>query len=249
MLRWKGGSGGDMILYLKSLSDPGSVINVDFCAVIESGKTHLDLTRHDELLLTELGKIALPDRNMPVDLKKLATEIESYVDTEKTVWAKSHYYKTTQFNYLTVDLVVDVVSLPFVVLCNLVKTNTLVLNFNQLSGLIPDPDIRLNYSMYCVAIDTIQSNNYISNQTIKTSELLMGVETFKSSIEKVNLGINFEFSYIYNDWFEKNKKYMPSQEYQDMVLSQNYDFFNTTLSKVERYSLMALSGNKFVNLQ
>jgi hypothetical protein len=141
ILRWKGGSGGDMILYLKSLSSPGSVINVDFDCVNAAGKTNVDFSKFNSKIPTELEKIGLHPKTWSdlIDLEKLSTEIDVYQIESTDLWAKSHYYATDQFDNITVDLVVDPTSLPFVVHSNVVKTDTVDIIRGWYLAPKPDP--------------------------------------------------------------------------------------------------------------
>jgi len=246
ILRWKGGSGGDMILYFKSFSNPLSVINVKFSSMEKIGKIGIDSLKINQLNLSEVDKIALTTDW--VDLARLSDEILQYRNNVNVTWIKSHYYETDQFNDITVDLVVDPVSLPFVVLSNIIKTDTVEVNFNKLSSLISDVAVKTNYSMYSVAYDLINNQKNISDQTLLVSDLLVDLPTFKTAVSNTSLHLDFSFSKVYQDWLISNQTYIPSKQYQKKVVAQDYSFMDTNLSIAERYSLLVLSGNKFINL-
>jgi hypothetical protein len=249
ILRWRGGSGGDMILYFKSISLPGSVVNVDFCRIDNTGKTNIDFSKFAQSPPREIDKIALtPEWIDLVNLEKLSEEIIKYHNISDHVWIKSHYYNTDQFDNITVDLIADPLSLPFVVLSNVIKTDTVDRKFNNLSEIITNPAIKINYSLYSVAVDN--ANNCTSNscQQLLVSDLLISAETFKNATDRVNLQLDFKFSKIYNYWLATNQPYIPSEQYQKKILNCDYDFMDTGLTKAERYSLMALARNKFINL-
>ena len=164
------------------------------------------------------------------------------------MWIKSHYYDTDQFDNITVDLVADPLSLPFVILANISKASTLQQNFNRLVGSITDPMLKKKYSLYSVAVDNVMNFCPSGAQHLFVSDLLSGIDTLKTATDRVNLQLDFQFSHVYQYWFKNNRPYLPSKQYQKMVQRHNYDFMNTRLSLSERYSLMALSGNKFINL-
>lgn len=250
ILRWKGGSGGDMILYLKSLSSPGSVINADFDCISFAGKIKVDFSKFNSKIPTDIEKIGLHPEMWTdqIDLKKLSTEIDMYRTESTDLWAKSHYYATNQFDNITVDLVVTPESLPFVVFSNIVKTDTIDTNFNKLSALITDPVVKTNYALYSVAVDFVTNYKASGHQQLQVSDLLCDLKTFKTATNNINLGLNFNHT-IYQHWLEKNQQYIPSKNYLAKVATQNYDFTDLTLNLAERYSLMALAGCKFINLK
>jgi hypothetical protein len=250
ILRWRGGAGGDMILYFKSLSDPGSVINVEFDRIDQTGKTNVDFSKVKQFgPQREIDKIALnPDWLKQIKTQQLSAEIADYVLGSKSVWIKSHYYDIDQFDDITVDLVADPMSLPFVVFSNIAKTDTVERNFNHLAESITDPVLKNNYSLYSVAVDNVMNFQPSGLTHLLVSDILSGLETFKTATDRVNLRLDFKFFEIYNHWLANNHPHLPSKQYQKMIQNCDYDFMNTTLSPAERYSLMALSGNKFINL-
>jgi len=249
ILRWKGGSGGDMLLYIKSLSHPGSVVNAVYQQVEHSGKTIIDHSGIDFSNPREIDKIALDSSRVEqINQDKLSQELEHYAWQPANVWLKSHYYDTDLFNNYTLDLVVDPVSLPFVILSNVTKTDTLTKNFNNLVGLIKDNSVKLKYCMYMVGRDCVYNFTNLSAQQIPVSDLLVDLNTFAQAIDKTNLAIDFNFSYVYQQWLDHNLERLPGAKYRDKILSQDFDFMDPDLSLVERYSLLVLSGNKFINL-
>ena len=249
ILRWKGGSGGDMLLYIKSLSHPGSVVNAVYQQVGASGKIIIDYSDVNFPDPREIEKIALSSPWIEqISQDKLSQELTQYDQQPANVWLKSHYYDTDLFNNYTLDLVVDPVSLPFVILSNVTKTDTLTRNFNNLVELIKDDSLRLKYCMYMVGRDCVYNLTNVSAQQIPVSSLLVDIVTFVQAIGKTNLDLDLDFSYVYQYWLDHNLERLPSPRYCDKILSQDFDFMDTDLSLVERYSLLVLSENKFVNL-
>jgi hypothetical protein len=250
ILRWKGGSGGDMLLYIKSLSHPGSVVNAVYRQVEDTGKTIIDYSNVNFSDPREIEKIALSSPWIEqISQDKLSRELTQYDQQPANVWLKSHYYNTDLFNNYTLDLVVDPVSLPFVILSNVTKTDTLTRNFHNLIDLIKDDSVRLKYIMYMVGRDCVYNFTNLSAQQIPVSSLLVDLDTFVEAIGKTNLDLDLNLSYVYQYWLDHNLQRLPSPRYCDKVLSQDFDFMNTDLSLVERYSLLVLSKkNKFVNL-
>jgi len=250
ILRWKGGAGGDMILYLKSLSMPGSVLNVSFTPMDKNGKTGLDFSKVNLLAPTELEKITLlPTWLDQVNLEKLSDEILKHQSDVNTVWLKSHYYKTDQFNNITIDIVVDEYSLPFLIAANVSKTNTTKLDFNPLISKIANNQQKFNYSMYCVAVDCMYNQQNVSKHTIPLSDLLVNVDTFDAVVTQHNIGIDSTFYNIYNDWLCSNLRYMPSLQYRKKVLDKDYNFEDPGLTLAEKYSLLVLAKKKFIDFK
>jgi hypothetical protein len=247
ILRWGGGAGGDIILYLKSLCAPDSVVNVKYTALENNGKTGVDFSTTNWATAKNSDKIATIKYLDQVDSDALSAELNDYNALLDQKWFKSHYYNTDLYKDFTIDLVVDDLSLPFAVASNISKTATLDLPFNLLSSKITDPIIKVNYSMYCVAVDFI-SKQAIGTQQINVSELIKDTTTFDCLIKKHNFDIDSKFYYVYENWLRRNIKNLPSQQYINKVLNKDYDFNDTNLTLSERYSLMALAKQKFTNL-
>jgi hypothetical protein len=234
-----------MILYIKSLNNPKSIINVEFNTIAPNGKIDINFSNISQTTLCEIDKLALaPKWTSQVNLEKLTKEIAEC----RPGWIKSHYYGTDQFNSITTDLIVDPISLPFVVTSNLVKTNTLEINLNKIIGLITDPKIKIKYALYSVANFFISQQSLNQNR-ILVSDLLVDLNTFKAAVNRTELELEFSVSNVYNQWLASNQQYLPSSQYKKMIAANNYDFMNAKLSLAERYSLMALAGSKFINLE
>jgi hypothetical protein len=247
ILRWSGGAGGDMILYLKSLGSPESVVNIKYTAIESNGKTGTDFSKVNWATAKNIDKIANADYLDHVNIQELSSELDEYCSLPNHQWFKSHYYTTDLFDNFTIDIVADDIALPFVVASNIDKTTTVDINFNVLASKIIDPIVKVNYSMYCVAVDHIRKQT-VGTQHINVSALLENEATFDSVLKKYQFDIDSKFYYVYNTWLDSNKKNVPSGAYQNKVINKDYDFNNPELTLAERYSLMALAGNKFVNL-
>lgn len=238
-----------MLLYIKSLSHPDSVVNVVYQQVNTTGKTIIDYSGIDFSDPREIDKIALnPLWIEQTNEDKLLQEIAQYDQQTTSVWLKSHYYNTDILNNFTLDLVVDPISLPFVISSNVTKTDILTINFNKLVGLIKDDTARLKYCMYMVGKDCLHTSVGTSMQQIPVSSLIVDLETFVQAIGKTNLDLDFDFLHVYEQWLYHNRERLPSSKYCNKILSQDFDFMDTDLSLAERYSLLVLSGSKFINL-
>lgn len=247
ILRWKGGSGGDMLLQM--ISNQFKVINVCFDGISESGKTQTDFSWMDFANLTELQKISLRKPFIDcVDVKKLSAEIKNLDDDCETIWAKSHFYITDKFNSITVDIVADPWTLPFVVNANLAKTDILTLPINDLANKITDTDIRKKYTMYAVAMDVISTNQPLSVKQILVKDLLSGIESIQNVLYQ-HCGFTLTDTDSYSTWLQANHNLLPSDTYIEYVNRRNFDYHSPDLSVAEKYSLMALSGQKFAYIK
>lgn len=242
ILRWKGGSGGDILLKLISLSCPDICTNVKFqdgltdqsAAVLDF--LHLDTSKQTNLIT----KLEYLDNVDPV---LLTQEVQEMVTGSKTWWLKSHYYAHDVCDQHTIDLIVDLPSLPFAVSANINKTKTLAVDFNPLIKKITDPHIRRQYSIFSVAKDFVAFGT--KNQTITVNQLLNGWDNIKRTIEQFDVYFDERLKLIYETWLTNNQQYLPSPTYKYCVQTQNYDVEHPALSLVEKYCLLTLSGNKF----
>jgi hypothetical protein len=245
ILRWRPGAGGDMILYYKSLCSPGSVINVDYIG-IENGRTMVDIDKTLARLHSQIVKITEADQFNQVNQQLLLEEIHN-IDSTLDVWLKSHYYDTVLLDSITVDIVASELTIPFMISAGVDKTFNNNIQYNKLMAMIKDPQIRINYALYVLAIEAI-NNRVSSQQKIYVDDIINGVDSFMRVTDQVGLHLDFDLRYIYVNWLENNKKYLPSDQYQRMVADKDYDWSDTELSLAERYTLLALSGDKFRNL-
>lgn len=249
ILRWKGGAGGDMILLMKNLTDPGSVINVALTGINTAGRTQIDYSDLDCNNLSEIQKMSLKQKFVAmINIDCLKQEIDILDRHPKSIWLKSHYFGSDIFNHVTTDLVVDASSLPFVVSSNLDKTDTLTENFDPLVSRITDESLRKKYSMFLVGQDCMHNVKNLSCQQILVSTLLSGVENFYESMGNIQLCLDRSVSWVYQDWLDKNLHRLPSQQYLDYVKYQQFNYLDASLDLHERYSLLVLSGDKFKNL-
>lgn len=249
ILRWKGGSGGDFVLYAKSLSNPGSVINVRYLDVDATGRTAPDFSKIDFLCLRNIDKIALREWIHSVDVRQLLAEVNSYETQPADLWIKSHYYDDYTLKDRTIDIVADAKSLPFVVASNLAKTRTLQQNFNFLVGKIPDATTKLHYVTYCVAKDSFMQNHPSTDRQIFVSELLSNLNTWQRAVSLVGITIDQRVAAAYHHWLGLNQQYMLSSAYLSRIKQQDYDWQDTQLTIIEKYCLMMLGGYKFQNLR
>lgn len=240
ILRWKGGYGGDMIMYLMHLSGY-KIANVIFRDAMDcQGRVTVDFS-HVNQALTEIQKIALdrPFRDT-IDEDRLIQEITA-VDG---MWIKSHHY-TSLFDSITTDLVVDAKSLPFAIAANIIKTNTMTTkDFHPLAQRVQDPDIKIKLAFYNVGVDMLATLPLTKNQ-ITVSDIISGWHTLEPRLQSLGLQMNRSAQLFYQQWSTNNRQYFASETYAHMVHAHDYDYTQRNLSLSERYALLILSGERF----
>ena len=242
ILRWKGGAGGDMLLKLISLSHTNIYTNVKFQDnLTDQGAAVLDFSQLDISKQTDL--ITKLEHLNNVDPELLDQQIQTLFAGEKTWWLKSHYYARDVCSEFTIDLIVDLPSLPFAVAANINKTKTLTVDFNHLVSNIKDPDLRRHYSIFSVAKDFVAFKT--TNQIITVDQLLSGWAMIKRTIKKFNVELDENLKLMYNTWLTTNQLYLPSSTYKYCVQNQHYDVDHPALTLIEKYCLLAISGDKF----
>lgn len=240
ILRWKGGYAGDMVMCLMHLSGY-KIVNVNFLDKIsQSGRVMVDLLDvcGD---LSDIDRISLDQHYRDsVHDDQLSKKISSL----DSGWIKSHYYNNA-FDDITTDITVDPVSLPFVISANVYKTDTLQTQiFCPIADRVTDADIRIKLALYNVGMDSFKTtSNTVSKITV--SDLLQGWETLCTKLALVDIHIDPQARYFYQDWVKKNQKYFAGSHYQEAIKNPDYDTDHNNLSLAERYALLVLKGGKF----
>lgn len=243
ILRWKGGAGGDMLLYM--LSSTNTVLNARYVAISKAGKAVADFSWLDFENLTEIQKLSYRPESSQLNLSNLRQEIKQHRQNPQSAWIKSHYYDTNEFNDITVDLVVDPLALPFAIKANIEKTQSSTMMFGKLLSRITDEELKIKYTMYLTARYINRPEQNISDRTINVSELILEREKLQSTLSKHSMIFNDD---LYNQWLSYNLVYVPSKQYQTKIANKDYDFMDHELSLVEKYSLMVLANSKFLIL-
>jgi hypothetical protein len=244
ILRWRGGSGGDMLL--KLISNSTKVLtNTKFQSGLSTqGGTILDFSHVNFDHLQQIDRIALESKyQSTVDMELLKQELDKIIASDQTWWLKSHCYEQKIYTDHIVDIVVGDDLLPFAVEANINKTLTLRVDFNPLVSKITDPYVRYQYSVYSVAKDFISPHN--TNRTIQLKQILSGWDQLTHTLKLLNIELDSTLIHLYQDWLACNIKYVPTATYQSLVQAQDYDISHHNLTLIERYCLLALSGRKF----
>jgi hypothetical protein len=244
ILRWKGGFGGDSLLNMICNSIPDVKTNVNFLpGFTEHGSTQLESKLHiTGLSYVEL--MALENNHVPDnEISYLTNELTALDNSNNIWWLKSHQYNFDLFNHVTVDIEADLLSLPFVVSANINKTLILEKNYNELASMIPDKETKIKYAAFSLAKEFIATPKY--KQSISVSQLLAGWQSVYYSMKTFNVELNNSTKSFYKRWVANNQKYIPSNVYQQKITNQSYNIDHPKLSTIEKYCLLAISGNKF----
>lgn len=240
ILRWQGGSGGDMLLSLISNS----------AAIQTNAKFQPGLSAHGKILLdqshqpTQINYIAMDFKcRALIDPILLKQELDQIIASDQTWWVKSHYYEQNFYTDCIVDIVIDYDLLPFAVTANINKTTTMQSDFNPLVSKINNPHIRYQYSIYSLAKDFVYPYN--TKRTIQLKQLVSGWDCLRHTLELLDIPLNKELQSFYQDWLTLNTMYMPTSAYQHLVNTQDYNMDHPDLTLVEKYCLLVLAGRKF----
>lgn len=239
-MRWQGGYAGDMIMYMMHLSGY-DIINVKFLdQIYQTGRVAVDFS-HTSGALSEVDRMALDQSYRDsIDHEKLTQEILALNDS----WIKSHYYNK-DFDHMTTDIVVDSLSLPFVMAANVCKTQTLnTQRFHPVARYINDADLRFKLALHSVGYNSINTTTSSISQ-IAVSDIISGWDKIQNQLTDIGLRIDNRCQQFYEKWAKDNQTYFPSTQYVDMIKQKNYNWNCVDLPIHERYALLILSQEKF----
>lgn len=240
ILRWRGGYAGDMTLRMILDSNPGARSNVgikdmnDFGGMILTAAT--TGTELDSLLESPAG-------NPDIDIVALRKEIDRLRHSSDQWFLKSHYYGSPEFNDITVDIVADRLSLPFVIKSNISKCPPPAID-GKLNSMIKDDAVREKYYLYILARECLDGSP-IGDRHIDVSTIISGHDQLSVALSEHAIKLDASTEHFYQTWVDRNNVNFPTNRYVDNVRKKNYDYLDSSLSIPERYSLLAQSGNKF----
>jgi hypothetical protein len=248
ILRWKGGSCGDLLLKLIIKSNPEFKSNVKFNEPDKFDECNDDgkcLARKNIIRDKPNVYFILDGESLAsVDKEKLKKELID-LDKEKDFYfIKSHYYDMDFFHNNILDIIVDEYSLSYVIFANLKKTTTIKQHYNKLTKLIKSEEIAKKYALYNVGKDSLKKND--NKNFILVSDIIKGEwNHLKEKLKDKNIFINNNLKEIYDIWKRKNVSYFPSKEYLNYLLIKDYNYEDASLQLHERYALLILSNKKF----
>ena len=129
ILRWVGGAGGDTLCHLLSLQNTNVYMNVSCPGKIEPNTGQLPVSSRydpDYPLLVQLAQ----NRCVGIDMELLGIDVCNLIKKHKRFILKSHLFDNDMEKYTEIiDLGFDLKFLPFIVQCNIDKTETVSNNF------------------------------------------------------------------------------------------------------------------------
>lgn len=246
ILRWPAGAGGDTILKLAVQSNSNLNTNIVFADSKNVNRTKVDYYASNQFKYKHISKMGMYDWQ-DVDIQILKQELEQFDAEHSGNWIlKSHIYDV-EFNQDVIDIVTPIEYLPFVVLASVVKNTResgLIQYNHPLIDKIKDKDTLDKFDMYNIAKNELVPRHLSDNQ-ISLKDTLDGWQSFCTATKQAGIHIDNKFETAYNVWLEANKKFMPSKKYKSLLIDNNFDYECNQLSLVEKYCLLALSGNKF----
>lgn len=246
LLRWKSGAGGDTVLKLLLDSNKDFYSQNRYTNLVQ-GKTVIDQDYVNNFQYSEVAKMSLADDNINYSLLRHQLEL---LNNDRKIWLlKTHLY--VEYNFNTIDIVLDKKTLPFAVKASLKKNsrqNKLLNNYHLLTKKIKDPELLYKFDCYNFAYDRANIN-IVSDKKITVENLLKGWHAFVLALEQFDLFISDKSKDYYEHWLSDNKQFFPSQTYVQMIENNDYNFRRNDLSIEERYCLLVLSNNKFEILQ
>jgi len=259
ILRWMGGAGGDTLCHLLSLQNTDVYMNVSFHGKIEpnTGKT-LVSGRYDpdHPLLIEMTRIPYQGNN-GIDMELLGVDVCNLKKKHKRFILKSHLFDNEVDKHTEViDLGFDLKFLPFIVQCNIEKTDTLADNFtynnSKFDSTLKKISKKLNnkqkkqLATWNVVKDAIKQINKfaLDNTSLSIKDFFYNQKRIADYFKDRAYEINFDVQ-CFSDWKNINTKYLPSKKYQEYLQNKQYNYNDTQLTISERYILLALSGQNF----
>ena len=239
ILRFIGGFGGDNIIRMALESDKSLQCNVEFEGLTSTGKIQDDKIR-PENRLPDMAQIYDLDEEDIVDVPQLVEEIKELKKQGRHMILKSHLY-ISNFDDITVDILPTKKTLPWAVHRNYYKTltpGTHSLPFN-----IPDPEVKKRFIIYQIAQNLTRiMKSPGTRKVIYIDDMFSSFKNFKAVCNEYGISINSHCEKLHKQWCEKNKSFLPSQAYLDMVDSDKFNYNDPDLSLSEKYSLMAIKG-------
>lgn len=243
MFRWVGGACGDTVVKLIVDHKPGIVCDFTYSnTVTDQGATPSTKSQKIYSAFPELH--GLDHLDSYVDYNLACSTVKRLDARQQQFVFKSHCYQPGMdvLNPYIIDIEITPDMYPFV-------TNSLI-SKNWPDGVrcpvnyvLKGRAQNLAASYYTMAQRQLQSRARYSDQRLQLQDILAGFDQLQSALNCLGFDIsNREF---YNQWRALQDQYWPSHRYQQYVQDCNYCWQDTELSSLERYTLLALSGENF----
>jgi hypothetical protein len=256
VIRWIGGAGGDLLCSLLALKNKDLYMNISCHGTIEPETGAVLISNRHDLAHPSLVRLASGTADS-LDPELLKIDIHNLIKKHRRFILKSHLFDNEMEKYTeVVDLGFDLKFLPFIVQCNIEKTNIVVNNFaynNSKFDITLQKIIeKLNNEQkkqlitWNLVKDTIKMINKfaLDNASLNTRDFFYNQKRIEDFFKGKGYEINFDVQF-FSDWKNINTKYLPSEKYQEYLQSKQYNYNDKQLAISERYILLALSGQRF----
>lgn len=256
ILRWVGGAGGDTLCDLLSLQNTNLYMNVSYRGKIEpnTGRT-LIKTRYDPdyPLLVRLAQ----GRCVGIDMELLGIDLCNLIKKHKRFVLASHLFNNDIGKYAEIiDLGFNLKFLPFIVQCNIEKTETISNNFTynnskfdsilkKISKKLSNKQMKQLVTWNLVKDNINLLNEFdLDNASLSVEDFFYNQKHIEVFFKEKGYDINLDVQF-FSDWKKINTKYLPSKKYLEYVQNKQYNYNDTQLAISERYTLLALAGRNF----
>ena len=240
ILRFIGGFGGDNIIKMAVDSDSTLLSSVNFEGLKINGVQKDDPMPKEKRMYGMEQVYNLWDEKT-IDIEALKKEIESLKAQNTKMIIKSHLY-IDAFDDVTVDIIPTPKTLSWALSCNWLKTSTRYTH--PLEFPIPDQEVKERFILYQTAQRLIQvMRNDSATPKIYIDDLFKDFKQLQSVCGDAGIKLNNHCEKWHKNWQEKNRKYLPSQIYKDMLEEESPNYNHIDLSRIEKYTLLALKGS------
>ena len=260
ILRWLGGGGGDTIMNLLSHSN-NVYTNIVATKNIDpiTGRSLIKVKFDEEY--PNLHDMALVPLTKNINNVALKQDIVNLVNKKDSFILKMHYWDKDFDNEIgdvveIVDIGCTFAFIPFIVTANLNKTPTLDNSkieekthcdkgLFKIAEKLTDEHNKMIVT-WNIITDMIKKTRLfgLENAPITTEDLFYDKNHLKTYFQNKSFTFDSESDYL-DQWLKNNKKFLPSQTFQDYIKNTKYDYMDDSLEMVERYTLLALSGKNF----
>jgi hypothetical protein len=253
LLRWPSGSGGDTVL--KILLDSNSELqsNIKFKELTESGRTTTEFTE----LITQYPELAnlsgrMSDYEDKETLNRI-TETLKKLSAEKTDYIfRCHGFIPEFEKFDIIDIKPTKTYFSFIIQSHMAKrmfrsendgVNNLHIHLRHNDKYQQES---LDYETYCVAVQHLKNIEQArSPNCLLVDTLLSNWINLKYKLSDLGFTVRDQCKPYYTSWLDQNTNYISSPKYRYYIGTQDYNYHDTSLNRIERYCLLALTGDHF----
>jgi hypothetical protein len=243
ILRWVGGAGGDTVIRLIKDHDANIVTDFEYGgSVTATGATAN--TKSQKILAAFPELLGMDHLDSYFDYNLAAATIKKLDSKEQKFLFKTHCYRSgfdVLGNYV-IDITTAAKDYPFVVKALIEKNwpDGVRCPINYVANTREE---KLAASYFTMCQRQIEAATRYSSKRISLDDVLGGFDRLKTVLEEFGFAISNKM--YYNEWRSQQDQYQPGERYLELVRDRKYDYMDNDLSRVERYCLLALSGENF----